>query len=652
MLRTSKALVAAFVAVVAAVTTVVTLAQGNQEIVVDVDQGWSTDQKLTWYTASQGSRLIPLAWLKELEQAGSDQAFMSADNVRGFRYLPPDPAAAEGLPVGFTVDKQDDTNFSPITQLRWRANQGKTEPWVGMNCAACHTGEVTFQSKRLRIEGAPAISDFQGFMRSLNAALENTKADPAKWRRFTQKVLGTQASDPQSQQMLAGAFDQLLKWQADVQRVNDTPLQYGYGRLDAFGHIYNKVLLRLQATNQPRNPSDAPVSYPFLWNIHQHDKVQWNGVAPNVRLSPDFDIGALGRNVGEVTGVFSDVTITKAGFDTAVGGYTSSADVNHLVALEEQITRLKPPVWPAVFPPIAVAKWERGQQLFRAQCAKCHNDQIPRNDLTTPITAVMTPLSTGADPIRTDPWMACNAYTYNGNTGNLRGSYEGFFPKGFSLFAPRYQYEAPVGDMLGAVVSGSLWGSKDKVAYNIEDSLKKLRPFSFYKAPPGSDAVISALLAAAPATDVATDSLDASKAARLKTCMTTTAPTLAYKGRPLVGVWATGPFLHNGSVPTLYDLLLPPSQRPKSFHVGTREFDPEKVGYAYENSRDVYNTARAKAENTFQFDVVDAAGKPIAGNSNGGHDYGNAALTDDDRWALVEYMKAVAARKVNGAVVP
>jgi hypothetical protein len=100
---------------------------------------------------------------------------------------------------------------------------------------------------------------------------------------------------------------------------------------------------------------------------------------------------------------------------------------------------------------------------------------------------------------------------------------------------------------------------------------------------------------------------------------------------PAGGKSATAPYLHNGSVPTLYDLLLPPSDRPKSFYVGTREFDPVKVGFKTEQS----------AENSFLFRVFDDRGKPIQGNLNSGHDYNNAGLSAADREALVEYMKGV-----------
>src|SRR2546423_14037699 len=107
------------------------------------------------------------------------------------------------------------------------------------------------------------------------------------------------------------------------------------------------------------------------------------------------------------------------------------------------------------------------------------------------------------------------------------------------------------------------------------------------------------------------------KTAQLKWSLADDSPTLDYKFRPLNAIWATAPYLHNGSVPTLYDLLLPPSDRPTSFYVGTREFDPVKVGFKTEQS----------AENGFLFRVFDDQGKPIQGNLNSGHDYNNAGLS-------------------------
>jgi hypothetical protein len=85
---------------------------------------------------------------------------------------------------------------------------------------------------------------------------------------------------------------------------------------------------------------------------------------------------------------------------------------------------------------------------------------------------------------------------------------------------------------------------------------------------------------------------------------------------------------YNGSVPSLYDLLLPASERPRSFSVGSREFDPEEVGF------------RQDAAHFSIFRVFDDEGPSIPGNSNEGHEYGTP-LTERERWELVEYLKSL-----------
>jgi hypothetical protein len=102
-------------------------------------------------------------------------------------------------------------------------------------------------------------------------------------------------------------------------------------------------------------------------------------------------------------------------------------------------------------------------------------------------------------------------------------------------------------------------------------------------------------------------------------------PLMAYKARPLEGIWATAPYLHNGSVKNLYQLLLPYEKRNKTFVVSRNEFDPKYVGFK-ENSE----------TKSFVFDTS------IPGNSNKGHDtYGNDEFSDEQRWQLVEYLKTL-----------
>jgi hypothetical protein len=100
---------------------------------------------------------------------------------------------------------------------------------------------------------------------------------------------------------------------------------------------------------------------------------------------------------------------------------------------------------------------------------------------------------------------------------------------------------------------------------------------------------------------------------------------MVYKARPLDGIWATAPYLHNGSVPNLYQLLLPSTERATTFQVGSRVFDPVNVGFVSD-------------EGPFRFDTL------LKGNSNKGHEgsrYGTDKLSDKERWELVEYLKTL-----------
>ncbi len=99
--------------------------------------------------------------------------------------------------------------------------------------------------------------------------------------------------------------------------------------------------------------------------------------------------------------------------------------------------------------------------------------------------------------------------------------------------------------------------------------------------------------------------------------------TRRYVARRLDGIWATAPYLHNGSVPTLHDLLQPATERPATFAIGHRDYDPERVGYLTRVTNPVF--------------VLDTS---IDGNSNAGHEYG-ADLDEADRRALVEYLKTL-----------
>jgi hypothetical protein len=101
--------------------------------------------------------------------------------------------------------------------------------------------------------------------------------------------------------------------------------------------------------------------------------------------------------------------------------------------------------------------------------------------------------------------------------------------------------------------------------------------------------------------------------------------TNGYANHPLDGIWLRAPYLHNGSVPTMRDLLDPPESRPKVFYRGYDVYDQARMGF-------VSDVAEADGQIYTRYDTS------VPGNFNTGHVYGTT-LSDDDKRAIVEYLK-------------
>ena len=352
-----------------------------------LDQGWSADDRNAFYTTGQGSQIMPYAWFKALRRWNEnlDEAFVG-DQLARYGYLANDATVkTTGLPVGFVID----TTAAP--------------PQIGMTCAACHTGQLEYQkdgvTHAIRLDGAPASSDFQQFLTDLGAAASATLAQPDRFAAFAKAVLGT-GDTAASAAKLQTDF---AKWTTAFNTFMGASLPdqpWGPGRLDAFGMIFNRDTgLDLGiAANVVK--ADAPVSYPFLWNAHRQQHTQWNGGVPN-----GLFITAMARNAGEVLGVFAHFqpgVRSPANAPVKIIDFrTNSIQFTGLQTLEEKIAVLKPPPWPANIFPLDSAKVVAGQKLFDANCGKCHNE----NPATTPPYAWITPVT----PEGTDPRMATNA---------------------------------------------------------------------------------------------------------------------------------------------------------------------------------------------------------------------------------------------------
>lgn len=575
----------------------------------------SKADRVGWYWGTQGSRMMPYHWFRALEQADSTALFADEANLTRFGYIAAPPDRTNRLPIGFAIDRQPDEAFR-VTKLRWYAGQrgdsaARAEPWIGLNCAACHTAQVDYGGQGIRVDGGPGMGDYDAFVAAADAALRRTWDDAAKFDRFAPRVFAASrvADTPANRAAPRTAMTALIDWQKRTTALNDSPVRPGFARVDAFGHIYNKVVLFSDAPNPIVNASDAPVSYPFLWDIQRQKKVQWNGAAENATLRIAgrslLDYGAMGRNVGEVLGVFGEVVVTPPGSAAdRLRGYRSSVHAGSLDSLERIVGLLSAPRWPAAFPATDPAKAARGSVLFASKCAACH--LTPDLQRAGEPIEVMVPFRSTSPQNMTDIWMACNSWAYDGFTGRLERTPTGYV-NGTPL-GPR----APVVTMLTTTVKGALVNKKGPlIARAAGNFLGIERPPLVFESDEGP----------LPA--------DVAKRARRARCEAADSPLLAYKARPLDGIWATAPYLHNGSVPTLYDLLLPAAQRPRTFRLGTRTYDPMRVGFA------------PMASGGFLYQTRDAAGQPADGNANSGHDYGAAQMSDADRWAMVEYLKTL-----------
>ena len=137
---------------------------------IHLEQGWEPKERQRYYATAQGSKMIPYDWFLALEQPDSQALLRETQHIEGLRYLS-NPARSEynpdGLPVGFVKDEDPDGTS-----------------WMGLTCAACHTGQVNYQGTAIRVDGGPALADFTALYTTMIEALDETVAGGAKWARF------------------------------------------------------------------------------------------------------------------------------------------------------------------------------------------------------------------------------------------------------------------------------------------------------------------------------------------------------------------------------------------------------------------------------------------------------------------------------------
>jgi hypothetical protein len=421
----------------------------------------------------------------------------------------------------------------------------------------------------------------------VNTVLTDRKA----FSDFAHAVLGPSPSRNKQ----AKLRDEVNAWHLPYHTLMDRALPerpWGPARLDAVSMIFNR-LTGLDIGPPPSymipgniKRADVPVRYPFLWNAAIQDKTQWPGFADNGN-----DILGLARNLGEVYGVFGIFHPKK---DEGLLGIDylakNSANFQGLNALEDLIRKLGPPKWPWA---VDQALASEGKTIFdrkteQGGCVDCHGIKpgverfFRQKTWATPIQDV------GTDSRET------NLLEGKVQTGVLEGARFPFSTQRLKLTDTAFN--ALRISVVGAILQHYVpIGLKAKSQEDAERARSLFRPETqdlkgAFKAP----------AAAAPS---------------------------AYESRVLEGIWAAAPYLHNGSVPTLAELLKPAAERVSAFKIGPA-YDPVNIGLAIDQTKFNYT-----------LETTDCSDRN-SGNSRCGHEFGTG-LSPDEKKAMLEYLKTL-----------
>ncbi|WP_244430869.1 di-heme-cytochrome C peroxidase [Methylocystis sp. ATCC 49242] len=570
-----------------------------------LNQGWTPTERNEFYSLDQGARIVPFDWVKALKHADDGTSFL-ADGFSRYGYLPNPASPTAGLPVGFLSAPYEKEN------------------WLSMTCSACHTRQIEIDGVATRIDGGPALVDFQSLFDDLDMAFDKVLHDDADFAAFADAALGASSSEAARKELKQRVekwfepyhtiFQRALHPRPD-EEARPLGLAWGLGRADAVSMIFNRVagLDIGTAPNHmiPENikPADAPVRYPFVWNAAKQYMTQWPGFAKN-----GDDILGLARNVGEVYGVFGMFQPEKIPLVDDVR-YLKGSSLNFpgLMRLETLIKKLEPPKWPGKLDPTLV---EEGEKIYQKACgANCHeiDTKVKPPRLCNPTDTWKTPVQ----DVKTDA-AEYQVLGRTAKTGVLEGQLIPLPPFTRTLKADN----EPIINILSTAVVQSILRAplhfKDPFLFDpiVQECLKNR------SADPSVtiDALRENIL------QVMKESLQA-----LYREPKTPPPPPAYESRVMKGIWAAAPYLHNGSVPTLADLLKPPAQRPASFKVGTA-YDMENVGLA-----------KGQPKLSFVYETTAECGgskRDASGNSRCGHDFGTNLKAKEVK-ALLEYLKSL-----------
>ncbi|HKB09507.1 MAG TPA: di-heme-cytochrome C peroxidase [Vicinamibacterales bacterium] len=533
------------------------------EPLADYHNGLSDDDRETFYHLSEGSEMIPLALLQALERPRTPQ------DPRGDALMPFMDNLAR---YGFIPDRKYDKNPAglPIGMTVERSPL-TNRVMIGFNCTACHVGELWRGGRRVRIDGGPNMVRLNNLVADTKTELDATLTDMTGRR---ERFLLNLARRRRENDVVFPSTRSVGERAKDL--ATDIDLAKGFVE-------YLKAIPTLKAQTATENGYGRADAFGVARNLlfgknPENLRLQnapvsfphmW-GIETTAWLQWGANMNSvMERNIGQSLGV-------GAVFNAESFAATSRLD--HLNTLEHLVYKLTPPAWPEdVFGAIDRTRAARGREVYERQCANCHDKPFAITPSGLVVYQLFTPKETGVSPL-----VAQN------------------FDEPVIVDGQSMRFAAAAFTVLENLKKRYYVANQISEETQAEWEGRARRP------PPEWKPVMRSTLADA-------DKYPDSRGGRVS------------PAKPLAGVWATAPYLNNGSVANMWDLLTPPAARPTRFTLGSREYDVKTLGYR--------STPDPKAPAPpWEYNTSDT------GNSNAGHVYGTT-LPDDDKWALIEFLK-------------
>ncbi|MEO1119547.1 MAG: di-heme-cytochrome C peroxidase [Pseudomonadota bacterium] len=652
----------------------------------------------------QGNARHPLRydWFINLEMPIGTARFAEPDHLRAYRFIvDPEPTTAnpDQLPVGFA------RHFSPAVDA-----YVLDITCAACHTGQLHyaSGGKRYAIRVDGGQAMHAFTDVSrgSFGTTLLASLVATYTNPVKFNRFAHNVLGDDFRKGKSQ--LRSELGQTLKALVEIGQDNPLrhlyPTQEGFGRTDALGRIANTVFGdHLVPANY--HVATAPVSYPYVWNIWKFDWVQYNGsvAQPLARnIGEALGVGAVidlvdsyGAPIPPEQRYTSSVRIPQLveiehtlqrlqppQWPEQIFGPVNSALAAHGRRLfETHCQDCHGPHPASRLRQVAQAPGKTGEGLewlieviplehIGTDPSAAAGFVERRYDLTATgmtdddVRQLLEPIHTRRllRDLRYRLEAFGEAATSTGNLGNLLSRLPSDEPApqiDAALFA---DIATEVERLIGPVTGLSPEDRPDTPGDC--DSTCHAR-WLYWNVRFGQQAMNDAL----NAIDISSVSegeglniigiliknqyykendIGFAKQQCLEGFGTLDLPqqVAGYKPRPLEGVWATPPFLHNGSVPSVYQMLLPPEERDRKFVAGNRDYDPKHLGYVtppMDSDGFVFDTSITGNHNTGHAFVADAMRWDAHRSDPEAHPLPPGVigplLTDAERFAIIEYLK-------------